>query len=151
MYSSYAAMNIYAVEINCSRPRRIFSNVKYHLKVGLWKTSNIVKLDLQCVFFMRTKVNANFTYLHFIEIDHLYLIFFIMVGHFLNFWNFQNRFRNEDFMDVWKKMLIFVKLSKKNKNNKNTWILLKENSWFFSFFCLFSVIFEHFCKISFCG
>ena len=46
MYSSYAAMSIYAIEIYCSPPRRIFSNVKYHLKVGLWKTSNIVKLYL---------------------------------------------------------------------------------------------------------
>ena len=40
---------------------------------------------IQCAFFMRTKVNANFTYLYFIEIDHLYLIFFIMFAHFINF------------------------------------------------------------------
>ena len=43
------------------------------------------KIQCVCFFFMRTKVNANFTYLYFIEIDHLYLIFFIMLGHFINF------------------------------------------------------------------
>ena len=37
-----------------------------------------------------------------------------MVGNFVNFSNFQNQFRNEDFINVWENSLIFVKWYKKN-------------------------------------
>ena len=36
---------------------------------------------------MRTKVDAYLTYLHFIETNDLYLIFFIMLGHLTIYYN----------------------------------------------------------------
>ena len=44
---------------------------------------NNVHLVIQCVFFMRTKVNANFTYLYLIEINDWCLIFSSMLGHLI--------------------------------------------------------------------
>ena len=40
-------------------------------------------IHIQCVFFMRPKVNANFTYLYLIEINDWCLIFSSMLGHLI--------------------------------------------------------------------
>ena len=44
---------------------------------------SVGNVKLQCIFFMPTKVNANFTYLYLIEINDWCLIFSSMFGHLI--------------------------------------------------------------------
>ena len=44
---------------------------------------NVFFIYIQCVFFMRTKVNANLTHLYLIKINDWCLIFSIMFGHLI--------------------------------------------------------------------
>ena len=75
----------------------------YHYEIytvcsSLSVTSNLLEMD---------------TYVHFIVIYPNRKLF-SRFWNFLWFWNFENRLIIEDFMDVWKKTLIFVKWYKKN-------------------------------------